>query len=132
MPDATNPRRQYFRYTDNAGGHWAVKVDRNWGATANTGFVAYGGGGPAFGADPILERHGRFRPRTAVYFNADTKTYTKRVFGSPTATLLTTQADLTYGYMGIAGAATGKFQFLIDERIPRAHDVPLAAEAAGV
>lgn len=132
MADATNPRRQFFRYTDNAGGHWAVKVDRNWGAGADNGFVAYGGGGPAFGADPILERHGRFRPRTAVYYNATTKTYTKRVFGAADAAALTGQTDLTYGYMGIAGAATGVFQFLIEERIPKAHDVPLAAEATGV
>jgi hypothetical protein len=132
MPDATNSRRQYFRYTDNQGGHWAVKVDRNWGAGADNGFVAYGGGGPAFGSDPILERHGRFRPRTAVYFNQTTKTTNRRVFGSATAAALTSQADLTYGYMGIAGAATGVFQFLTPERIPRAHDVPLAAEAVSV
>lgn len=131
MPDSTNARRQWFRYTDNGGKHWAVKVDRAWAADANNGFVAYGGGGPAFGADPVLIPHGRIRLRGAVYYNATTRTYNKRRFGSATASNLTSQANLTYGYMGIAGAATGVFQFPIGERIPVAHDVPLAPEAAG-
>jgi hypothetical protein len=133
LPNSTNPRRQWARYTTNHGDFFAVKADRNWIANADSGLIAYGGAGPAFGSDPTFPtRVGRNRLRMGRGQNADTFQYTRWIVGTPTAAA--GQGGYVYvsSAKGIAGAVNYNFVGLQDEHLLVAHDIPQAPENTGV
>lgn len=126
MPDATNPRRQWFQYTDGLGRTWAVKVDKNWGNNADSGLVAYGGGGPALGSDlpfPVNSRRSRLRQGVYKLEAGGTSTNTtvgfattKRVLGTSTAAAGVSGYVLTAGAEGIAGSVLYRLSHVIPPR----------------
>jgi hypothetical protein len=133
MPDSTNPRRQWARYTANNGGFWAVKADRSWIANSDSGLIAYGGGGPALGTDPVFpNKVGRNRIRKARGQNADTFQFTSWIVGSPTAAAGAPGYVFVSSAKGIAGAVNYAWVGLQEEHILRAHLITPAAESVGV
>jgi hypothetical protein len=133
MPDSTNPRRQWARYTANNGDFYAVKADRNWIANSDSGLIAYGGGGPAFGTDPIFPEHvSRNRIRKGRGQNPDTLQFTSWVVGTTTAAAGAGDYVFVSSAKGIAGAVNYNFVGLQDEHLLKAHLISPAPESVGV
>jgi hypothetical protein len=133
MPDSTNPRRQWARYTANNGDFFAVKADRNWIANSDSGLIAYGGGGPAFGADPVFPtKDGRNRLRKGLGQQSTTLQRTSWIVGSPTAAAGAPGYVFVSSAKGIAGAVNYDFVGLQEEHLLRAHNIPAAPESVGV
>lgn len=133
MPDSTNTNRGWFRYTADDGSFFAIKTDKGWGANADSGLVAYGGGGPAFGDDPVFPKVGRNRPRSITGEEAVTFRTTKRVVGTLAAAAWTNGGYvIVSGWKGIAGAANYVKQFRTNEHLMQAHAINSRPEAVGV
>ncbi len=134
MPNATNPRRQWFRYTRDNGLFFAVKVAADWGNNADSGLIAYGGAGPALGSDqpfPIHGRRNRIRQRVFVLQAGGTSlntvvgfARTKRVMGTNTCTALGDTYVLTAGAEGVGGSVLYKGGAKVQERLARADTQP--------
>jgi hypothetical protein len=125
MPDSTNPNRGWFRYTDNAGGHWSMKVQKSWGESADSGFAAFNV------ADPVFPMHdSRNRPRAILCQNQNgilgagpTFRTTKVRVGSSAATAWTTDYTFVSSAKGIAGPVDYKRIGQQEEHILRAHSI---------
>lgn len=70
----------YFRYTADDGSFWAVKVDKDWGANAQSGLAARNA------ADPVWPSGGRYRTRKCILQDAVSSRRTTRVLGTAAAT----------------------------------------------
>lgn len=133
MPDSTNTNRGWFRYTADDGSFFAVKTDKGWGASGDSGLIAYGGGGPAYGADPIFPRNGRNHPRYITGEEAVTFRTTRRIVGALDATAWTDGGyTIVSGWKGIAGAANYVKQGRTEEHLGQAHAINSRPEAVGV
>jgi hypothetical protein len=140
MPNSTNPNRQWYRYTDNHGNFWAMKVQANWGNNSDSGFLAYGTGGRSYGDDPVFPLNsGRNRPRAIVCSlvastGQTTVGYRKtRVrVGAPDAAAWTT-AGYTFvsSAKGIAGAVNYQVESYQEEHILVAHSITSLPEPTG-
>jgi hypothetical protein len=142
MPDSTNANRGWFRYTDNKGNHWAMKVQKNWGENSESGFVTYGGTGhPAYGDDPPFPLGiGRNRPRTILCELIATGTVQTTVgfrktrvrVGAATAEAWTNGAYVfESSAKGIAGAVNYQVVGYSDEHMLVAHPITQLPEPIG-
>jgi len=127
MPDSTNANRGWYRYTDNKGGHWSMKVQKAWGDSGDSGFAAYNVADPVF---PMTV--GRNRPRAIICQHAASLRTTKVRVGSATATAWTTAYTFVSSAKGIAGAVNYDKIGEQEEHIIRAHTINSLAEPAGV
>jgi len=73
---AKQPNFQYFRYTDDDGGHWSVKIEKEWGEDTDSGFAAFNA------ADPILKVKDC---RNVRFFDPNTGRTTVRAIGNTTS-----------------------------------------------
>ena len=133
MPDSTNANRGWFRYTDNAGGHWSVKVQKAWGESGDSGFAAFNIADPVFGKNTSRNR---LRANTCENQNggeAGAPTYrkTKVYCGTAGCTAFTTAYTFVSSAKGIAGAVDYVRIGQQEERILRAHAVASLPEPVG-
>lgn len=89
----------YYDYTTDEGETFALKVDKTWGADADSGFTAFTPGTPAVTANAS------FRPRKVYLQDAVSGRVTQRVVGSPTAAAWT-NASFTQAVPVRGGAGT--------------------------
>jgi hypothetical protein len=66
----------WFRYTDDGGQFWAMKVDKDWGASGQSGLQAFNA------ADPAWPKSQRYRPRKAILQDLVSGRRTSRVLGT--------------------------------------------------
>jgi hypothetical protein len=141
MPDSTNPNRRWYRYTDNGGRFWAMKVQANWGNNSDSGFLAYGTGGRSYGDDPVFPSNtGRNRPRAILCELIATTAGNTTVGFRKTKVRVGTaacEAATNKGYVfessakGIAGSINYQRVGLQEEHILDAHPITALPEPNG-
>lgn len=109
-PDGRNFK--LYRYTDNVGGTWSLRVEQSVGDDALYGFGAYNG------ADPLFIRTARNFPRTVTLMDPDTHRTVTRPVGSVTADAWdTTPFTDTVFFPGKADAVTYQRVRKTEERL---------------
>lgn len=76
---AQQKRFKRYRYTDDDGGHWTVKVESDWGDSADSGFAVL------VATDPPFTNKGRYHTRFIGLQDPQTGRVIKRPVGNPTA-----------------------------------------------
>lgn len=77
---------KWYRYVDDNGNFWAIKLDKTWGDDADSGMAAFNA------ADPAMPRNARFQPRTITLQDLVSSRKTNRVVGSVAAAAWTNAA----------------------------------------
>lgn len=114
MPTGEAVDFAWYRYTCDDGTFRAMKVDKTWGADADSGFTAFNA------ADAAVTRGGSFRPRQIVLQDAVSTRTTTRVVGAADAAAWTTPGfTQTVGVRGAGGALTMTKIANVGERIRR-------------
>ena len=118
-----------------------MKVQKSWGDNADSGFLAYGSGGRAFGDDPVFPmKVGRNRPRsilcelvaTGIVQTTVGFRKTRARVGSNTAAAWTTNGyTFVSSAKGIAGAVDYQVVGYQDEHIMVAHAITQLPEPTG-
>ena len=103
---------QWFRYTDNAGNHWSMRVDNAWGTTAASGFAAYNA------ADPVWPRSKRYRARAVIGVDTVSGRKTEVKIGAGNATAYAAGQTFTRYVRGLQTAVTFTVTKLIGENKP--------------
>jgi hypothetical protein len=104
---------KWYRYTDDEGNHWSVKVDKSWGDDAGSGLAAFNA------ADPPFPRSGRYRPRQVVLQDLVSARRTLRVLGTTAAAYGVRGATVLSPVRGASGTVTLTSQGILGERFPR-------------
>ena len=103
---------QWFRYTDDGGAHWSMRVDNAWGTAGANGFAAFNA------ADPVFGRDDRFRRRRAVIAQDLASTRVTRMpVGSKTATVYAKGQTFTRYVRGLEDAVTFTVIKLVGEKL---------------
>lgn len=98
---AKQTRYKWYRYTDDSGGHFAVKEETTWGDNADSGLAAFNA------ADPVWRKGGRWSPRSITLQDATTGRTITRTVGTVTATAWTTAGyTLDVNVIGLEDAVT--------------------------
>ncbi len=113
---------EWFRYTDEGGGHWAVKTDKDWGALAAAGFSAFNA------ADPVFPKTGRYRVRRVQLQDPVSTRITRRPIGAAAATVGVAGATVDVVVKGATGVVTLTSQGIIGERKPKTGVIASKAE----
>ncbi len=77
---ATQKNFKWYRYVDDSGRNWGIRVDSIWGDNVNSGLAAFNVADPPFG--PQSRRH---RPRVATYTDPTTFRTTECIVGTQAA-----------------------------------------------
>ncbi len=104
---------EWFRYTDDNGGHWAVKTDKDWGGAAASGLAAFNA------ADLPFPKTGRYRVRRVQLIDMVSTRITRRPLGTVAATAGVRGATVVTVARGNVGSYTLTSQGIIGERIPK-------------
>ena len=112
----------WFRYTDDIGGHWSVKTDKDWGALAAAGFAAFNN------ADPAFPKTGRYRVRRVQLQDPVSTRITRRPIGSTGATIAVDGATVDVVVKRATGVVTLTSQGVIPERRPKKGAITSKAE----
>jgi len=119
---------QWYRYTDNGGNHWAMRVDAAWGVASASGFASYNS------ADPVWPRSKRYRSRAVILVDATTGRKTTLKIGSATATAYAKGQTVTRYVRGLQDAVTFTVTKLVGENQPSSNPLinsfPEYSEAA--
>lgn len=103
----------YFRYTDDHGGHWSVKVDQDWGTNAASGLAAFNP------ADLAWPRAQRYRTRKVLLQDLVSGRKTTRVLGQAGAASGVPGAQVATVARGAGGVYTLTSLGVIGERTPK-------------
>lgn len=103
---------QWYRYTDNGGGHWSMRVDAQWGAAAASGFATFNS------ADPVWPKTRKYRARAIILQDTATGRKTELKIGSATATAYAKGQTVTRFVRGLETAITFTVVQLVGERQP--------------
>lgn len=103
----------YFRYTDNSGGHWAVKVDLDWGSNAQSGLTAFNA------ADLAWPRAARYKTRKVLLQDLVSGRKTTRVLGVAGAPAGVRGAIVATVARGASGTYSLTSLGVIDEKTPK-------------
>jgi hypothetical protein len=119
-----------------------MKVDKNWGDDSDSGFLAYGTGGRAYGDDPVFPKNlGRNHPRAILCelvptLDGNTQggfRKTRRVVGAVTAAAWTTAGfTVVSSARGIPGAIDYQVVAYQSEHVMVAHPITVLPEPNGV
>lgn len=112
----------WFRYTDDQGGHWAVKSDKDWGANAASGLATFNA------ADVPFPNTGRYRVRRVQLIDPVSTRITRRPLGTLAASAGVRGATITTAARGATGTYTLTSQGIIGERIPKTGPIASKAE----
>lgn len=107
----------YFDYTDDAGGHWQVKTDKDWGALAAAGFSARDA------TKPVWPHSKRYRTRKAILQDAVSGRTTARPTGTALAAANIAGASVDLVVKGAGGVVTFTSLGLQPEKRPKAHAI---------
>lgn len=102
----------WYRYTDNGGGHWAMRVDNAWGTAAANGFAAYNA------ADNVWPKSKRYRRRAVIGVDSTTGRKTTMPVGSSSATVYALGQTFNRYVRGLQTAVTFTVVKLIGENKP--------------
>lgn len=102
----------WFRYTDNGGGHWSMRVDNAWGTAVASGFAAFNS------ADPVWPRARRYRSRSVIGTDSATGRRTQLKVGAASATVFAKGQTFTRYVRGLEDAITFTVTKLIGEAQP--------------
>lgn len=127
MPTGNAVDFQYYKYVDDAGDDWSVKVDKLWGDNADSGFAAFDA------ADPVLVPSPAQRPRMIFLQDPVTGRKTSRIVGTTAATAWTTAGYAsTQVFRGLAGTVAVTKYGQRGEHIRRARAIINPAEPSNV
>lgn len=116
----------YFRYTDDHGGHWSVKVDQDWGGNAASGLTAFNA------ADLAWPRAARYRTRKVLLQDLVSGRKTTRVLGSTGAAAGVPGAVVATVARGAGGTYNLTSLGVIGERQPKTGTIPHRPEPVTV
>lgn len=123
MPTGEAVDFQWYRYTDDNGNFWAVKVDKTWGDDADSGLD------PFNAADPAITRGRGFQPRGIILQDLVSTRTTFRVVGATDATAWTTPGfTQTVPVRGASGTLTLTKIQNVGEKIRRPRAIANKAE----
>ena len=113
MPTGNAVDFGYFRYTDDNGNFWAVKVDKDWGGLAASGLAAHNA------ADPAWPTSGRYRTRKVVLQDTTSGRTTRRILGTSGAAAGVPGATVATVARGAGGVYTLTSLGIEAERKPK-------------
>jgi len=108
---------KWYRYTDDNGDFWAVKVDKTWGDDADSGLAARNA------ADPVWPRSKNYRLRKAIMEDSVSSRVTTRVLGTAAAAGGVAGFTQLTKVRGSAGDLTLTTIGLQPEKRPKSHAI---------